>query len=157
MKSNFMIASGNGLTQALFQFLRRSEKQCDAWLSRGIAFALEGVEEGEGRLGVGVVPSPPGKKPTLSWCDISESGVIMATSETEWTTSVSRAGQVTLPAALLRRQRIASGERLLVVPVRDGLLLPRRPDSLVDALAGAAAGTYGDPDEYALAERTEWT
>jgi AbrB family looped-hinge helix DNA binding protein len=60
------------------------------------------------------------------------------------TTTVSSKGQVTIPAALLRELDLRPGTQLLVVPVRDGVMLVRRPDSVVDALAGSVGEVYGD-------------
>jgi AbrB family looped-hinge helix DNA binding protein len=72
------------------------------------------------------------------------------------TTTVSSKGQVTIPAALLRELRLEAGTQLLVVPVRDGVMLVRRPESAADALAGSVRDVYGDPQEYVDAERTSW-
>lgn len=73
------------------------------------------------------------------------------------TTTVSSKGQVTIPAAVLRDLRVAPGTRLLVVPLVDGVLLLRQPESLATTLAGSTGGIYGDVDEYVRAERTSWT
>ena len=73
------------------------------------------------------------------------------------TTTVSSKGQVTIPAALLRELDLQPGTQLLVVPVRDGVMLVRRPDSAADALAGSVRDVYGDAREYVDAERTSWT
>ncbi|MGH3701790.1 MAG: AbrB/MazE/SpoVT family DNA-binding domain-containing protein [Pseudonocardiaceae bacterium] len=73
------------------------------------------------------------------------------------TTTVSGKGQVTIPAALLRELDLQPGTQLLVVPVRDGVMLVRRPDSAADALAGSVADVYGDGREYVDAERSSWT
>lgn len=73
------------------------------------------------------------------------------------TTTISSKGQVTIPASLLRELGLAPGQKLLVVPVQDGLMLLRRPHSLADALAGATGGLYGDPDAYLRSERASWT
>lgn len=73
------------------------------------------------------------------------------------TTTVSSKGQVTIPAALLRELELLPGTQLLVVPVRDGVMLLRRPESPVDALAGSARDVYGDAGEYVEAERASWT
>ncbi|MGH3909020.1 MAG: AbrB/MazE/SpoVT family DNA-binding domain-containing protein [Pseudonocardiaceae bacterium] len=73
------------------------------------------------------------------------------------TTTVSSKGQVTIPAALLRELHLQAGTQLLVVPVRDGVLLVRRPDSAADELAGSVGDVYGDAREYVDAERGTWT
>lgn len=73
------------------------------------------------------------------------------------TTTISSKGQITLPVDVLREMGLASGTKLLVVPMSDGVMLLRRPDSLADALAGATAGTYGDAEGYLEAERASWT
>lgn len=73
------------------------------------------------------------------------------------TTTVSSKGQVTIPAALLRELHLQPGTTLLVVPVRDGVMLVRRPDSPADELAGSVRGVYGDAREYVEAERATWT
>ncbi|MGA9308791.1 MAG: AbrB/MazE/SpoVT family DNA-binding domain-containing protein [Pseudonocardiaceae bacterium] len=73
------------------------------------------------------------------------------------TTTVSSKGQVTIPAALLRELHLEAGTQLLVVPVHDGVMLVRRPESAADALAGSVRDVYGDPREYVDAERTSWT
>jgi len=73
------------------------------------------------------------------------------------TTTVSGKGQVTLPAQMLRDLGVLPGTKLLVVPVRDGMLLLRREGPLADALAGATGGTYGDVEEYVRGERDAWT
>ncbi|MGH3784711.1 MAG: AbrB/MazE/SpoVT family DNA-binding domain-containing protein [Pseudonocardiaceae bacterium] len=73
------------------------------------------------------------------------------------TTTVSSKGQVTIPAALLRELDLQPGTRLLVVPVRDGVMLVRHPDSAADALAGSVRDVYGDAREYVDAERASWT
>lgn len=72
------------------------------------------------------------------------------------TTTVSSKGQVTIPAALLRELDLQPGTQLLVVPVRDGVMLVRPPDSAAGALAGSVRDVYGDPQEYVDAERTSW-
>lgn len=73
------------------------------------------------------------------------------------TTTISSKGQVTLPVDVLRDLGLSSGTKLLVVPMSDGVLLLRRPDSLADALAGVTAGTYGDVESYLETERASWT
>lgn len=73
------------------------------------------------------------------------------------TTTISSKGQVTLPVDVLREMGLTSGTKLLVVPMSDGVLLMRRPESLAEALAGATAGTYGDVEAYLAAERASWT
>lgn len=73
------------------------------------------------------------------------------------TTTVSSKGQVTIPAALLRELHVQPGTTLLVVPVRDGVMLVRRPDSAADELAGSVGDVYGDAVEYVEAERATWT
>jgi len=73
------------------------------------------------------------------------------------TTTVSGKGQVTLPAQMLRDLGVLPGTKLLVVPVRDGMLLLRREGSLADTLAGATGGIYGDVEEYVRGERDTWT
>lgn len=73
------------------------------------------------------------------------------------TTTVSSKGQVTIPAALLRELNLQPGTHLLVVPVRDGVMLVRRPESAADALAGSVPDVYGDAAEYVDAERASWT
>lgn len=73
------------------------------------------------------------------------------------TTTISSKGQVTIPASLLRELQLSPGQKLLVVPVHDGVMLLRQPDSLAEALAGATDGLYGDPDAYVRAERASWT
>ncbi|MGQ0773507.1 MAG: AbrB/MazE/SpoVT family DNA-binding domain-containing protein [Pseudonocardiales bacterium] len=73
------------------------------------------------------------------------------------TTTVSSKGQVTIPAAVLRELHLEPGSTLLVVPVRDGVMLVRRPDSAADELAGSVRGVYGDAHEYVEAERGTWT
>lgn len=73
------------------------------------------------------------------------------------TTTVSSKGQVTIPAALLRELHLQPGTTLLVVPVRDGVMLVRRPDSAADELAGSVRNVYGDAHEYVEAERGTWT
>lgn len=73
------------------------------------------------------------------------------------TTTVSSKGQVTIPAALLRELHLQPGTTLLVVPVRDGVMLVRRPDSAADELAGSVRDVYGDAHEYVEAERGTWT
>lgn len=73
------------------------------------------------------------------------------------TTTISSKGQVTLPAQVLRELGLTSGTKLIVVPMRDGVLLLRRPDSLAEALAGATSGTYGDAESYVEGERASWT
>jgi len=73
------------------------------------------------------------------------------------TTTVSSKGQVTIPAALVRELDLQPGTQLLVVPVRDGVMLVRRPDSAADALAGSVRDVYGDAQEYVDAERASWT
>ncbi|HEU0089108.1 MAG TPA: AbrB/MazE/SpoVT family DNA-binding domain-containing protein [Pseudonocardiaceae bacterium] len=73
------------------------------------------------------------------------------------TTTVSSKGQVTIPAALLRELHLQPGTTLLVVPVRDGVLLVRRPDSAADQLAGSVHDVYGEAHEYVAAERGTWT
>jgi AbrB family looped-hinge helix DNA binding protein len=70
------------------------------------------------------------------------------------TTTVSSKGQVTIPAALLRELHLEPGTQLLVVPVRDGVMLVRRPESAADALAGSVRDVYGDPRKYVDAKRT---
>ncbi len=73
------------------------------------------------------------------------------------TTTVSSKGQVTIPAVLLRELHLQPGTTLLVVPVRDGVMLIRRPDPVADELAGAVRDVYGDAHEYVEAERGSWT
>ena len=73
------------------------------------------------------------------------------------TTTVSSKGQVTIPAALVRELDLQPGTQLVVVPVRDGVMLVRRPDSAADALAGSVRDVYGDAQEYVDAERASWT
>lgn len=73
------------------------------------------------------------------------------------TTTVSSKGQVTIPAALLRALDLQAGTQLLVVPVRDGVMLVRRPDSAAEELAGSVRAVYGDAGEYVDAERASWT
>lgn len=73
------------------------------------------------------------------------------------TTTVSSKGQVTIPAALLRELDLQPGTQLLVVPVRDGVMLVRRPDSAANALAGSVSNIYGDAREYVDTERASWT
>lgn len=73
------------------------------------------------------------------------------------TTVISGKGQVTIPAGLLRELELAAGTRLHVVPVRDGVMLLRRPESAADALAGSTAGIYGDGQEHTEAERGSWS
>lgn len=73
------------------------------------------------------------------------------------TTTVSSKGQVTIPAALLRDMDLRPGTQLLVVPVRDGVMLVRRPESAADALAGSVRDVYGDERQYVEAERTSWS
>jgi AbrB family looped-hinge helix DNA binding protein len=70
---------------------------------------------------------------------------------------VSSKGQVTIPAALLRELDLQPGTQLLVVPVRDGVMLVRRPDSAANALAGSVSNIYGDAREYVDTERASWT
>lgn len=73
------------------------------------------------------------------------------------TTTISSKGQITLPVEVLKQMGLASGTKLLVVPMSDGVLLLRRPDSLAEALGGATAGTYGDVESYVETERASWT
>lgn len=73
------------------------------------------------------------------------------------TTTISSKGQITLPVDVLREMGLTSGTKLLVVPMSDGVMLLRRPESLADALGGATAGTYGDAEAYVEAERASWT
>lgn len=73
------------------------------------------------------------------------------------TTTVSSKGQITIPAQLLRDLDIEPGEKLDVVPVRDGVMLLRRTGSVVDALAGSTGGIYGDVEEYVQSLRGPWT
>jgi AbrB family looped-hinge helix DNA binding protein len=72
-------------------------------------------------------------------------------------TTVSSKGQVTIPAALVRELDLQPGTQLLVVPVRDGVMLVRRPDSPADTLAGSVRDVYGDARVYVDAERASWT
>lgn len=62
-----------------------------------------------------------------------------------------------MPVDVLREMGLTSGTKLFVVPMSDGVMLMRRPDSLTDALAGATAGIYGDVEAYLAAERASWT
>lgn len=73
------------------------------------------------------------------------------------TTTVSSKGQVTIPAALLRELNLQPGTTLLVVPVRGGVMLVRRPESAPDELAGSVPDVYGDAHEFVEAERGSWT
>ncbi len=73
------------------------------------------------------------------------------------TTTVSSKGQVTIPAALVRELELAAGTKMLVVPVRDGLVLLRRTAPLAHMLAGATRGTYGDATDHVDRERATWT
>lgn len=72
-------------------------------------------------------------------------------------TTVSSKGQVTIPAAQLREMHLEAGTPLLVVPVRDGIMLVRRPASAADALVGSVRDVYGDAEDYVDAERASWT
>lgn len=69
---------------------------------------------------------------------------------------VSTKGRVTIPAELIRRVGIEPGSKLLVVPVQGGVMLLRRPESLVDDLGGSLSGVYGDAKEYVEGDRGEW-
>lgn len=71
--------------------------------------------------------------------------------------TVSSKGQITIPAELIRALEIEPGTKLLVVPVRGGIMLLRQPESLTDELAGSLAGTYNDAIEYVEGERREWS
>jgi AbrB family looped-hinge helix DNA binding protein len=73
------------------------------------------------------------------------------------TATVSSKGRVTIPARVLRELDVRPGTKLLVVPVRDGVMFPRQKGSLAEALAGATGGMYGDVEEYIGSERRGWT
>jgi AbrB family looped-hinge helix DNA binding protein len=73
------------------------------------------------------------------------------------TATVSGKGQVTIPAQLLRDLDVQPGSKLLVVPVRDGVMLLRQTDSLAESLGGSTGGVYGDVEEYVRDERRGWT
>lgn len=72
------------------------------------------------------------------------------------TTTVSSKGQITLPAALIRRRGLSGGSRLHLIETASGaiVLLPVTADSLLDDLAGSLPGIY--PDSYVGELRAEW-
>lgn len=43
---------------------------------------------------------------------------------------------------------MATDAKLVIVPIRDGVVVLQRPHSLAKALEGATAGAYGDPEPY---------
>lgn len=73
------------------------------------------------------------------------------------TTTVSSKGQITLPAAFIRRLGIKPGQKLVVIPVRNGIFLTSAEGSAIDELAGSIPDAYGDAMEYIEGERGDWT
>lgn len=60
---------------------------------------------------------------------------------------------------MLRELHLQPGTTLVVLPMRDRVILVRRPDSAADELAGSVRDVYGDAREYVEveAERETWT
>jgi len=72
-------------------------------------------------------------------------------------TTLSSKGQITVPAAIMRELGLRPGERLMVVPIHDGLVVRRIVSPLSEALAGSIpSGTYGDAEQYVRNERDSW-
>ena len=72
------------------------------------------------------------------------------------TTTISSKGQITLPASVLREQRLTPGTRLEVISTTNAIVLVRLQGSVLDAVAGSTGGIYSDAATYVARERNSW-
>jgi len=69
---------------------------------------------------------------------------------------ISSKNQIVAPKEARDRLGVGPGDELLVITKRDRIIFTRKPDNLLEHLAGCAKGVYGDSDEYLRKERASW-
>ena len=72
------------------------------------------------------------------------------------TVKMSSKNQIVVPKEARERIGVGPGDELLVFAKRDRIIILRKPDGLLNYLAGSAKGIYGDVDEYIRQERSSW-
>jgi len=67
---------------------------------------------------------------------------------------LSTKNQIVIPRELRETLGVKAGDKVLAVPRRDMVILPRRPKKYSQAITGIAKGPYGP--NYLAQERENW-
>jgi len=72
------------------------------------------------------------------------------------TVKISSKNQMVLPKEAREHLTVGPGDKLLVVPKGEAVLIVAKPRDIIKSLAGGARGVYGKSGRYLKRERSSW-